>query len=34
MNNYIKQQMDENSLLTDFTIQPLLDALDVFEYYM
>lgn len=31
--SYIKKQMDENGLFSDYTMQPLLDELDVIEYY-
>ena len=33
MMSYIKKQMDENGLFTNYTIQPLLDELDTIEYY-
>ena len=31
--SYIKKQMDENGLFSDYTMQSLLDELDVIEYY-
>ncbi len=31
--SYIKKQMDENGLFNDYTMQSLLDELDVIEYY-
>ena len=33
MVSYIKKQMDENGLFTNYTIQSLLDELDTIEYY-
>ncbi|MCR5789139.1 MAG: hypothetical protein K6G83_04550 [Lachnospiraceae bacterium] len=31
--SYIKRQMDVNGLFNDYTMQSLLDELDVIEYY-
>ena len=31
--SYIKKQMDENGLFNDYTMQTLLDELDIIEYY-
>ena len=31
--SYIKKQMDEHGLFSDYTMQSLLDELDVIEYY-
>lgn len=31
--SYIKKQMDEHGLFNNYTIQSLLDELDVIEYY-
>ena len=31
--SYIKKQMDENALFSDYTMQSLLDELNVIEYY-
>ena len=31
--SYIKKQMDENGLFSDYTMQSLLDELDTIEYY-
>ena len=31
--SYIKKQMDKNGLVSDYTMQSLLDELDVIEYY-
>ena len=33
LSSYIKRQMDEKGLFSDYTIQSLLDELDVIEYY-
>ena len=33
MVSYIKKQMDENGLFTNYTIQSMLDELDTIEYY-
>ena len=33
MVSYIKKQMDENGLFSNYTIQSLLDELDTIEYY-
>ena len=33
MSSYIKKQMDENGLFNNYTMQSLLDELDVIEYY-
>ncbi len=33
MVSYIKKQMDENGLFSNYTIQPLLDELDTIKYY-
>ncbi len=30
---YIKKQMDEKGLFSDYTMQSLLDEVDVIEYY-
>lgn len=31
--SYIKKQMDENGLFSNYTMQSLLDELDTIEYY-
>jgi len=31
--SYIKKQMDENGLFSNYTMQSLLDELDIIEYY-
>ncbi|SDW74819.1 hypothetical protein SAMN05216391_11630 [Lachnospiraceae bacterium KHCPX20] len=31
--SYIKKQMDENGLFSNYTLQSLLDELDIIEYY-
>lgn len=31
--SYIKKQMDENNLYKNYTMQSLLDELDIIEYY-
>ena len=31
--SYIKKQMDENGLFSDYSMQSLLDELDIIEYY-
>ena len=33
MVSYIKKQMEENGLFSNYTIQSLLDELDTIEYY-
>lgn len=31
--SYIKKQMDKNKLFSDYTLQSLLDEIDIIEYY-
>ena len=33
MMSYIKKQMDQNGLFSNYTMQTLLDELDIIEYY-